>query len=102
MAAGAARADGPKRYDVTLSDAKIGNMDLPAGNYKVLIHRDEMRAQLMDVRTGDTIDLPGKIVVENETFPYTEVHVENVDGARRVTEIRLGGTKYRIDFRQSS
>ena len=99
---GTARADSPKTYKVSLSEARIGTTDLDAGEYKVLIHRDEGKVEIMDLRSGELINVTGKLQVVDEKYDRTEVHSNNADSVKRITEIRIGGTKYKIDFRDAS
>jgi hypothetical protein len=99
---GTARADEPKRYSVNLAEARIGSTDLEAGEYKVIVHRDESKAELMDAESHKVFDLTGKVQEVESKFSRTEVISQIVDGVKRVNEIRIGGTKFRVDFRQGS
>ena len=99
---GTARADSPKTYKVSLSEARVGAIDLDAGEYKVLIHRDEGKVELMDARSGELIGVTGKLQVADEKYERTEVHSTTADSVKRILEIRIGGTKYRVDFRDAS
>jgi hypothetical protein len=102
LVVGTAYGDKPKGYSVTLTEGKIGASDFDRGEYKVLIHRDEMKAELMDVRTGDMFDVTGKVETADSKFEHTEVYSRNVDGVKQITEIRIGGTPFRVDFRGAS
>lgn len=99
---GTAQADKPKAYTVTLSDAKIGSIDFDGGQYKLLIHRDEMKAQLMDLESGDVYDVSGKVETAEAKFERTEVHSSKADGVNRILEIRVGGAPFRVNFRDNS
>jgi hypothetical protein len=99
---GTAYGDKPKAYSVTLSEARIGASDFDAGEYKVLIHRDEMKAEVMDVKTGDVFEVAGKVETADSKFEHTEVITLSTDGVKRVTEIRIGGTPFRVNFRDNS
>lgn len=99
---GIARGDEPKGYRITLSDGRIGTAQLDAGEYKMLVHRDEPKVQLMEIRTGNVIDVAAKVETVDSKFERTEVHSQKVDGENQITEIRIGGTKVRIDFRITS
>ena len=97
-----ARADEPKRYSISLTPMRVGTIDLQKGDYQLLIHRDEMTAQLKSVKTGDVIDLPAKVTTADEKYGSTEVHTQDEDGVKRVVEIRIGGTAYRVAFQKPS
>src|SRR5579872_2753878 len=97
-----ARADRPKGYTVTLSEMKIGSAQFAAGEYRLLIHRDESKVQLMETKTGNVVDITGKLENADAKFDRTEVHSQNVNGASQITEIRIGGTNLRVSFRQPS
>jgi hypothetical protein len=99
---GAAYGDGPKSYRVTLSDTHVGAAALGAGDYQVLIHSDGVKVQLMEIKSGNVIDVAATVQVGDEKFRSTEVHSQNVDGVQQLTEIRIGGTKLRVDFRKAS
>lgn len=99
---GTARGDKPKAYSVNLSEGRIGTSDFDAGEYKILIHRDEMKAEVMDARTGDVFDVSAKVETNDSKFSRTLVISQMTDGVRRITEIRIGGTPYRINFGEKS
>jgi len=94
-----ANADEPKSYDVSLSAGRVAGVEVTDGQYKLLVHRDEGKVQLRDLRSGDIFDLTGELEPSDSKYDRTEVHATTVGGVREVVEIRLGGTKYRIDFR---
>jgi len=98
----AARADDPKSYRINISDVRAGDVDLAAGDYKVLIHRDEGKVQMMELNTGKVFDVAAKVETKDSKFDFTEVHTQNVDGVNVITEIRIAGTKFLITFRKSS
>jgi hypothetical protein len=99
-----AYSDEPKSYGIELSSAKIGTAELDAGEYTMLVHRDgdEPNVRLTEVKTGNAIDVPAKVESVGKKFAMTEVHSRDVNGAKQISEIRIGGTKLRIDFRQGS
>jgi hypothetical protein len=100
---GSARADEPKRYSVSLAESRISGIDIAPGEYKVLIHRDEAKAEVMDTRTRAVIDgLTPKVEEAESKFNRTEVVFQIVDGVRQINEIRIGGTKIKVNFRQGS
>lgn len=92
--------DEPKGYRVMLSDAKIGAAELKAGEYKMLVHRDEPKVSLVEARTGHAIDAVARVESVDKKFDRTEVYSQEMNGVRQISEIRIGGTKLRIDFRQ--
>ena len=53
--------DEPKGYRVMLSESKIGTAELNGGEYKMLVHRDEPKVSLVEVRTGHSIDVVAKV-----------------------------------------
>ena len=99
-----AYGDEPKSYGIELSSAKIGTAELNAGEYTILVHRDgdEPNVRLTEVKTGNAIDVAAKVESVGKKFAMTEVHSRDVNGAKQISEIRIGGTKLRIDFRQGS
>lgn len=93
-------ADQPKEYRVTLPTATVGTTALDAGEYKVLIHRDESKAVLQNPRTGDKIDIAGQVQTVERKFDATEVHSQDVNGVKQILKINLGGSKFSVDFPQ--
>lgn len=83
-----------KSYTVKLfAPATAGTVLLKAGEYKVEI-------------SGDTATLSGvpmKVQTVDTKYPTTTVRLEGGDGAaKRIQEIRLGGTKLKLVFSTSS
>ena len=99
---GSARADDPKGYRINLSAARIGTTDVDAGEYRLLVHRDEPKVQLMDGRTGELTDFAAKVETVQSKFDNTEVLSRTADGVKQIVEIRIGGTKLRVDFQKAS
>ena len=99
---GVTRADDPKSYGITISEAKVGSVDLPSGEYRLLVHRDQMSAQLQSVKTGEVLDVTGTVQSTDAKFHHTEVHSREQDGVKQITEICIGGTAFRITFQKSS
>ena len=94
----AANADPSKGYRITLSDAaKIGTAELRPGNYTLVFDAPKVRFTELD--SGKAIELEAKVESVDKKFDTTEIHSQQVDGVRRINEIRLGGSKTRIDFR---
>lgn len=99
---GTANGDEPKGYRVTIKDARVGATALNAGDYKLLVHRDEGKVQLMDVKTGELIDVPAKVEDTPSKFERTEIISEEVNGVRQIHEIRIGGTKLKVSIQEGA
>lgn len=99
---GSASADDPKSFGVTLKGGRVGSIDLPAGEYRLLIHRDQMVAQLQSVKNGDIIDLDAKVESVESKYDRTEIHTRQQGETSQLTEIHIGGTRFRIVFEKSS
>lgn len=99
---GTAFADEPKGYTVNLTAGRIGNTDVDQGEYKLLIHRDEQRVQLKDLRTGEIVDLEAKVEAAESKSEHTQILSSTVDGVKQIVEIRISGTNLRINFRKAS
>jgi hypothetical protein len=97
-----AYADAPKQYGISLSEARIGTTAVDGGQYKLLVHRDEPKVQLMVVRTGEILDLTGKVENTESKYQRTEIISETADGVKLIREIRVGGARLRLDFRPQS
>jgi hypothetical protein len=93
-----AQADDATRARLTLPSAKIGAESIEAGQYKVLIEGQSVK--LTEESTGKTVALQVKVENGDKKYNATEVHSENVGGVTRILEIRIGGSKVRLDFRQ--
>lgn len=102
LAHSSAYGDEPKSYQVALPEARIGRLDLYAGEYKLLVHRDEGRVQILEILTGAVVDLAGKVEYADSKFKRTEVHWQGRSKVRQITEIRIGGTTIRLNFRKAS
>lgn len=102
LARSSAYGDQPKGYRVTLPEARIGRLDLYAGEYKLLVHRDEPRVQILEISTGTVVDLAGTVEDAGSKFKRTEVRSQDAHGVRQITEIRIGGTGIRLNFRKTS
>ena len=102
VARSSAYGDEPKSYRVALPEARIGRLDLYAGEYKLLVHRDDLSVQLLEIGTGKVLDLAGKVEDTDSKFKHTEVRWQDINGVRQITEIRIGGTTIRLNFRKTS
>ena len=99
---GSARADDPKGYRVNLPAAAIGQLAIDEGDYRLLLHRDELKVQLKKNSGGDVVDIPAKVVNADSKFDNTQVVSHIVDGKKQITEIRIGGTTLVFDFKSGS
>jgi hypothetical protein len=77
-------------------------LELYAGEYKLLVHRDDLSVRLLEIGTGKVVDLAGKVEDADLKFKRTEVHWQDINGVRQITEIRIGGTTIRLNFRRTS
>jgi len=53
----------------------------------------------MEIRTGKVMD-GGKAETGEKKFDQTEVYSQVVNGVKQISEIRIAGTRLRIDFRR--
>jgi hypothetical protein len=99
-----AYGDEPKNYRIQLSKTNVGTAELAEGEYTMLIHRDgkETKIRLTEVNTRHAIDVVAKVEDAHKTFERTEVHSQEVNGASQISEIRIGGTNFRVSFQQGS
>ncbi len=97
-------ADEPKSYRIVLTRAKIGTAEIPAGDYALLVHPDgaEGLIRLTEMKSGGEIELPARVESADRKFDKTEIHSREANGARQITEIRIGGTSLRIAFEHGS
>lgn len=99
-----ANGDEPKSYKVTIDTARIGTVDLKAGEYKLLVHRDgaEHTLQLTEVETGRVTEVAATVESTDRRADQTEVLSTEVNGVKQIHEIRIGGTKFRIAFARAA
>ena len=92
--------DEPKTYRVELASGKIGTAALQGGQYSMLVHRDgtENKIRITEVKSGNAIEVAGKVENGTQKFERTEVHSKEVNGARQISEIRIGGSTLKISF----
>ena len=87
-----------KTYRIDLpSPSKIGSHQLPAGSYRLSVDPESVR--IVEVKTGNAIDVPAKVETAERTFDRTMFSSGTVGGATELRSIRLGGTKILIEFR---
>lgn len=93
-----ARGDKPKGYRITLTETRLGTLAVEEGDYQVLVHRDESKVEIRQIKTGEMIDTAAKLETAESKFERTEVYTQNVNGVKKLMEIRIGGTPYRVTF----
>jgi hypothetical protein len=102
LARSSAYGDEPHGYRVTLPEARIGRLDLYAGEYKLLVHRDDLKVQILEISTGTVVELAGKVENADSKFKRTEVRSQDINGVKQIMEIRIGGTRIRLNFRKAT
>jgi uncharacterized protein YdbL (DUF1318 family) len=86
-----------KSYDITLDSAsKIGNVELKAGKYSLLV-MDDTKVKFTDAK-GQAVEASAKVSIVEKKFQATQIDMKQVNGAAQVNEIDLGGTKTKILF----
>lgn len=80
----AAYGDEPKAYRIELKKAAIGTVEVPAGRYTMLIHRDgaDRSVRLTDAHSGNVIDVAAKVESGGAQFGFTEIHTRSVQDAQ--------------------
>lgn len=85
-----------KSYNITLSDrAKVGDMELKPGEYKLKLETDKV--VLID-REGRTIEPKAKVETVDRKYNQTAVAITKKEGTNKLEWIALGGTKSRVVF----
>ena len=88
---------GAKTYDITLSSpAKAGNVELRAGEYKVMV--EGSNAVFMNVRTAQKFTAPVKIENTGKKHDYTKVESNKQNGTENIKAIELGGSDETLEF----
>ena len=100
MMAATAMADSAKAYRVNLPEANIGSAVLPSGEYSMRI--DGTAVRLTEIKTGKVMEVTAKVGSLEDKVSRTEVHSQKIDGVTKISEIRLGGTRIRVDFREQT
>jgi len=86
-----------EKCNFILSDtAKIGAAELRPGEYKLLV--EDGKVVLTHLKSGESIEVNGKIETAPEKFKTTEVHASRVGEISQILEIRMGGSKTKIAF----
>ena len=88
---------GSKSYDISLpKDAKAGELQLAAGDYKLKV--DGTTATFVDSRTRKAFTAPIKMENASHKFTYTAVETAPDNGSERITAIDLGGSTMQVEF----
>ena len=87
---------GQKSYDVIFSSpAKVGGVQLAAGEYKVKV--DGANAVFTDSKSK-TVSAPVKVETGSKKFPYTAVDATKEGTVDKVNAIEFGGSTTRLEF----
>jgi hypothetical protein len=100
LLATAAMAGDSKSYRVTLPEGKIGNVAVDAGDYSLAV--DGNKVQFKELKSGKAFDVAAKVETLTKKTDSAEVHSSKVDGVTKISEIRPGGSKIRLDFREQT
>jgi hypothetical protein len=88
---------GAKTYDITLSDpSTVGKINLQPGQYELTVKA--ATAIFRDMKTGQSFEATAKVEQAPKKFQNTEVESKQVAGRNRIEEIRLHGTKTKLEF----
>lgn len=86
-----------KSYDIHLySPAMAGNVQLPAGDYKLKV--DGTNAVLKDTDSNKTYTTAVKVQTEDKKFDETAVVTDNNNGATHIRSIEIGGSTTKLEF----
>src|SRR3954469_1556029 len=100
LLATAAMAGDSKTYRVTLPEGKIGSVAVNVGDYSLAV--DGNKVQFKDLKSGKAFDVTAKVENLTKKTDSAEVHSNKVDGVTNISEIRPGGSKIRLDFREQT
>ena len=88
---------GAKTYDITLPDpSTVGKINLQPGQYELTVKA--ATAIFRDMKTGQSFEATAKVEQAPKKFQNTEVESKQVAGRNRIEEIRLHGTKTKLEF----
>ncbi len=86
-----------KTYDIHLyTSAMAGNVQLPAGEYKLKV--DGTNAVLKDTDNNKTYTMAVKVETEDKKFDETAVVTNNTNGATHIEAIEIGGSNTKLEF----
>ena len=85
-------------YNVTFYEpVSVNGAKLKAGSYKV-----EVNGTTAVIKQGKTVaESPVKVETESEKFSTNSVRLNGAEGARVLSEIRIGGTRTRLVFEKT-
>ncbi|MGA2146282.1 MAG: hypothetical protein ABSH49_15110 [Bryobacteraceae bacterium] len=88
---------GTKSYEVVLdSPAKVGALQLGAGDYRVKV--DGGTATFTDTKTNKSVSTAVKVETNGQKFAHTAVDSTKDGAADRVESIELGGSTTKLAF----
>ena len=86
-----------RSYDIHLyTPAMAGNVQLPAGDYKLKL--DGTNAVLKDSDNNKTYTTPVKVETEDKKFDETAVVTDNDNGTTHIKAIEIGGSTTKLEF----
>jgi hypothetical protein len=86
-----------KTYSISFSDRfMVGNTQLKPGDYRLQVEGSKAIFKDRENRTAAEVNV--KVQNSQKKFEHTEIQSKQVDGNRRIEEIRLGGTRTALDF----
>jgi hypothetical protein len=86
-----------RSYDIHLyTPAMAGNVQLPAGDYKLKV--DGTSAVLKDTDNNKTYTTTVKVETEDKKFDETAVVTDNNNGATHIRAIEIGGSNTKLEF----
>jgi len=86
-----------KSYEIALSTPIMaGNVQLPAGEYRVKVEGDNAVFNMVD--QDKTFTAPVKMESVMQKYDQTAVVSTTKDGTDRIESIELGGSKTKLDF----
>lgn len=92
---GAALA-GAKTYDITLPESSVvENVPLRQGDYSLKVNGTKVT---FTDENGKSVEATAKIEQAAKKFGDTEVQTKKVAGQDQIMEIRLQGTRTKLDF----
>ena len=98
-ALGLASIASAKSYDILLTaPAKVGNMELKSGEYKLKVEGNQ--AVFTDVQNSKTLTAPVKIANNGKKFDHTSVETTKAGDMDNIQAIELGGSDTKLQFGQ--
>lgn len=92
-------------HDVRLFDpAKLANgPELQPGTYRVEVVKGQDASEALFYKGKDlVVRVPVKLVQESAKSPHTAIHLDTIDGARVITQIRVAGWKESLVFERTA